>query len=96
MSRPAKYQFRLYVAGDAPNSAQAEDNLAILCEKYLQGEYEIEIVDVLKTPMLALNDNILMTPTLLKVAPEPVRRIVGALSQWQNVLDTLGLQVIVK
>ena len=96
MSRRTKYKFRLYVAGDAPNSAQAQTNLTVLCQTYLPDRYEIEIVDVLKVPMLALKDNVLMTPTLLKLSPAPVRRIVGALSQMQTVLDPLGLEVIVK
>ncbi len=96
MSRRTQYRFRLYVAGDAPNSAQAQANLIALCEAHLQDRYEIEVVDVLKVPMLALEDNILLTPTLLKLAPAPVRRIVGALSQMQTVLDTLGLEVIVE
>ncbi len=94
MKRQIKFKFRLYVAGDAPNSAQAQANLNTLCETHLQGRYEIEVVDVLKAPMLALKDNVLMTPTLLKLSPAPVRRIVGALSRMQIVLDTLGLEVI--
>lgn len=96
MSRRTKYKFRLYVAGDAPNSAQAQANLIALCQTHLPDRYEIEVVDVLKEPMVALKDNVLMTPTLLKLSPAPVRRIVGALSQMQTVLDTLGLEVIVK
>lgn len=96
MSRQTKYKFRLYVAGDAPNSAQAQANLIALCQTHLPDRYEIEVVDVLKEPMVALKDNVLMTPTLLKLSPDPVRRIVGALSQMQTVLDTLGLEVIAK
>ena len=96
MSSRTKYKFRLYVAGDAPNSAQARANLIALCQTHLPDSYEIEVVDVLKEPMVALKDNVLMTPTLLKLSPAPVRRIVGALSQMQTVLDTLGLEVIVK
>lgn len=96
MSRRTKYKFRLYVAGDAPNSAQAQANLIALCQTHLPDSYEIEVVDVLKEPMVALKDNVLMTPTLLKLSPAPVRRIVGALSQMQTVLDTLGLEVIAK
>lgn len=96
MSHRTIYKFRLYVAGDAPNSAQAQTNLTALCQIHLPDRYEIEVVDVLKVPMLALKDNVLMTPTLLKLSPAPVRRIVGALSQMQTVLDTLGLEVIVK
>lgn len=97
MSRRTKYRFRLYVAGDAPNSVQAQANLIALCQTHLPDRYEIEVVDVLKAPMLALKDIVLMTPTLFKLSPAPVRRIVGALSQMQTVLDTLGLEeVIVK
>jgi circadian clock protein KaiB len=96
VKRPAKYKFRLYIAGDAPNSVEAQANLIALCETHLPDKFEIEIVDVLKSPMLALKDNVLMTPTLLKFSPDPVRRIVGALSQMQVVLHALGLQVIVK
>ncbi len=96
MNRRTIYKFRLYVAGDAPNSAQAQANLIALCQEHLPDKYEIEVVDVLKTPLLALKDNVLMTPTLLKLAPAPVQRIVGALSQMQTVLDTLGLEVIVR
>ena len=91
MSRRTQYRFRLYVAGDAPNSAQAQVNLIALCQTHLPDRYEIEVVDVLKAPMIALQDNVLMTPTLLKLSPAPVRRIVGALSQMQTVLDALGL-----
>lgn len=96
MKRGKHYKFRLYVAGDGPNSAQAQANLIALCQVHLPDRYEIEVVDVLKAPTLALKDNVLMTPTLLKLSPAPVRRIVGALSQMQIVLDTLGLEVIAK
>lgn len=96
MSRRTKYKFRLYVAGDAPNSVQAQANLIVLCQTHLPANYEIEVVDVLKEPMIALKDNVLMTPTLLKLSPAPVRKIVGSLSQMQTVLDTLGLEDIVK
>jgi circadian clock protein KaiB len=82
----------LDIASNAPNAAQA--NLIALCETHLPGRCEIEVVDVLKTPMLALKGSVLMTPTLLKLSPAPVRRIVGALSQMQTVLDTLGLKVV--
>jgi circadian clock protein KaiB len=96
MNQRAVYKFRLYVAGNAPNAAQAQANLVALCETHLPGRHEIEVVDVLKAPMVALKDNVLMTPTLLKLAPAPVRRIVGALSQTQILVDTLGLEVILR
>jgi len=60
-----------------------------LCQTHLADRYEIEVVDVLKDPMVALNDSVLMTPTLVKLSPPPVRRIVGSLSQMQAVLDII-------
>jgi circadian clock protein KaiB len=94
MSRRAVFKFRIYVAGDALNSAQALANLTALCLKYLPDRHEIEVVDVFREPKRALADGIFMTPTLLKLAPSPVRKIVGTLSQLQPVLQALGLQPI--
>jgi circadian clock protein KaiB len=91
MSQQSQYKFRLYVAGDALNSAQARANLAALCRAHLAGRYQIDIVDVLKEPKRALADAIFMTPTLVKLAPLPGRSIVGTLSQTQTVLQALGL-----
>ena len=85
------FQFRLYVAGDTPNSARARVNLGALCRKYLAGSYKIEIVDVYKHPNRAMIDGIFMTPALIKLAPSPVRMIVGALSQPASLLEALGL-----
>lgn len=95
MTRPAQFKFRLYVAGDAQNSAQAIANLGALCRSSLPGRHEVEVVDVLKEPMAALVDGIFMTPTLVKLAPFPVRRIVGTLSQTETVLQALGLPAVV-
>ena len=94
MSRRVKFKFRLYVAGDALNSAQAIANLAALCRLHLADRYEIEVVDVFREPKRALADGILMTPTLVKLGPSPVRRIVGTLSQTQPVLQALGLETV--
>jgi circadian clock protein KaiB len=91
MSRRVVFKFRLFVAAGTLNSTQAVANLNALCHAYLAGRYEIEIVDVVRDPKRALAEDIRMTPTLLKVSPTPVRRIVGTLSQTQRVLDTLGL-----
>ncbi len=92
MSRRALFKFRLYVAGDALNSAQALANLTALCRTHLQDRHEIEVVDVFREPQRALENGIFMTPTLDKLAPSPVRRIVGTLSQTQPVLQALGLE----
>lgn len=91
MSRRAIFKFRLYVAGNALNSEQAKANLAALCETHLTGRYEIELVDVFREPQRALADNIFLTPTLVKLWPLPLRKIVGTLSQTQLALGALGL-----
>ena len=92
MSRRAIFKFRLYVAGDAPNSALALSNLTALCRVHLPDLHKIEVVDVFLEPKRALADGIFMTPTLVKLAPSPVRRVVGTLSQMQPMLQALGLE----
>jgi len=92
MSRLARFRFRLYVAGDAQNSAEAIANLNALCRTHLPHRHDIEIVDVFQEPKRALADAIFMTPTLLKLGPVPVRKIVGTLSQSGPVLRALGLE----
>ena len=94
MNRHAKFKFRLYVADDTPNSARALVNLTALCREYLPDRHEIEVVDVFREPKRALEDCVLMTPTLVKLAPSPTRRIVGTLSQTQTVLLALGLETL--
>lgn len=96
MSRPAKFKFRLYVAGDAFNSAQAISNLNAMCRTHLVDRHEIDIVDVFREPQRALEDGIFMTPTLVKLAPAPQRRVVGTLSQTQPVLQALGLDMAIQ
>jgi circadian clock protein KaiB len=86
------FKFRLHVAGDAPNSVQALANLTALCRAHLPDRHEIEVVDVLREPKRAMADDVIMTPTLIKLAPSPVRRIVGTLSQTQSVLRALELE----
>ena len=89
----AKFKFRLYVAGDAPNSVQAIANLTALCRAYLLERHTIEIINVFQNPKRALADGILMTPTLVKLAPAPSpRKIIGNLSQTQPVLLALGIE----
>ena len=93
MSRPIIFKFRLYVAGDAQNSSHAISNLAAICRARLPDCHEIELVDVFLEPKRALADGVLMTPTLIKLTPSPVRRIVGTLSQLTPVLHALGLEM---
>ncbi len=88
------FRFLLYIADDTQNSVVAVANLKALCETHLAGRYEVEVVDVFKEPQRALADRIFMTPTLIRLAPDPVRRIVGTLSQEEKVLHALGLEPI--
>jgi len=94
MSRRALFRFRLFVAGDTLNSAQALANLAALCRAHLPDRHAIEVVDVFREPKRALRDGIFMTPTLVKLAPSPARTIVGTLSRTQPVLQALGLESV--
>jgi circadian clock protein KaiB len=82
---------RLYVAGDGPNSAAARSNLRRLLAGCDPETYTLEVVDCLRQPMRALQEGVLVTPTLLRVAPAPVRTIVGSLSDGPRVLEALGL-----
>ena len=89
--RAAPFRFRLYVAGDTPNSAQALANLTSMCDACLPQQHEIEVIDVFEHPERALADSIFMTPTLLKVGPPPVRKVVGTLGDESTVLAAMGL-----
>jgi circadian clock protein KaiB len=91
MSRTALFRFRLYVAGNTPNSVQAKANLGTLCRIHLPGRYKIELVDVNREPKRALTEGIFMTPSLVKLAPSPVRMIVGTLSHSDSLLEALGV-----
>jgi circadian clock protein KaiB len=91
MSRRPVFRFRLFIAADTLNSVQAASNLNALCKAHLPGRHEIEVIDVFKEPKRALADGIRMTPTLVKLAPGPVRRVVGNLTDTDRVLQTLGL-----
>ncbi len=88
----AKWRLRLYVAGQTPKSMKALANLKALCENYLAGSYEIEVVDLMENPGLAAGDQVLAIPTLVRRVPEPVRKIIGDLSDEQRVLVGLGLR----
>jgi circadian clock protein KaiB len=94
--RPRKnhpaYMLRLYVAGQTPHSVAAFANLKKICEQHLAGQYEIEVVDLLLNPQLAAGDQILAIPTLVRKLPEPVRKIIGDLSNTERVLVGLDLQ----
>jgi circadian clock protein KaiB len=84
-------KLRLYVAGGAPNSVRAIANLAAICKEHLQSAFKLEIIDVLKFPLRALADGVLVTPHLAKLSPTPTAKIVGNLSDRASVLSALGI-----
>jgi len=86
------WELRLYVAGQTAKSLLAFANLKRICEEHLAGEYRIEVVDLLKNPQLAKGDQILAVPTLVRKLPEPVRKIIGDLSNTERVLVGLDLR----
>jgi circadian clock protein KaiB len=85
------YDLRLYVAGQTPKSVAALANLKRFCEEHLAGKYKIEVVDLVENPKLARGDQILAIPTLVRRLPEPIRKIIGDLSNTERVL--VGLEI---
>jgi circadian clock protein KaiB len=88
---PVNLELRLYVAGQTPKSLIALRNLKKICEEHLQGRYRLHVIDLVETPQLAQNDQILAIPTLVRNLPQPIRKIIGDLSDTQRVL--VGLNV---
>jgi circadian clock protein KaiB len=91
MTNTSVFSFRLYVAGDGQNSARAIANITTLCQARLAGRHEIEVIDVFGQPQRALADGIVMTPTLMRMEPGPVRRVIGTLQEPDQVAAALGL-----
>jgi circadian clock protein KaiB len=91
MSQAPVFKFKLYVAGDTQNSMQALANLTKFCKTYLVDRYEIEVLDVFIESSRTLEDGIFMTPTLVKLSPSTIVKIVGTLSQTEVLLQALGL-----
>lgn len=86
------YELRLYVAGKTPKSLTAFANLKQICEEHLAGRYRIEVVDLMENPRLAAGDQILAIPTLVRKLPEPVKKIIGDLSNTERTLVGLDLR----
>jgi circadian clock protein KaiB len=86
------WELRLYVAGQTPKSLKAFANLKKICEEKLEGRYQIEVIDLLENPQLAKGDQILAIPTLVRKLPEPVKQIIGDLSNTEKVLVGLDLR----
>lgn len=93
---PAKptYLLRLYVTGRSPHSTRAVENLKRICEEYLAGRYRLEVVDLYQQPELAKGKQIIAAPTLVKELPEPVRRILGDMSNEERVLAGLDIRKV--
>jgi circadian clock protein KaiB len=87
----AEWELRLYVAGQSPRSLAAIANLRVLCEAQVKGRYRIEIVDLLKTPQLSRDDQIVAVPTVVRRLPPPMKKVIGDLSNTE--LALVGLQL---
>jgi circadian clock protein KaiB len=94
MNDDEKFELRLYIAGQTPKSVVALKNITRYCEEHLAGKYSIEIVDLLKNPQLAEGDQIFAIPTLVRKFPEPIRKIIGDLSNEERVLVGLNIRPI--
>ena len=91
MSTAERWDLRLYVAGQSPKSLTALTNLKRICDEHLAGRYSIEVIDLMKNPRLAKDDEIVAIPTLVRKLPEPLRKIIGDLSDTERTL--VGLQL---
>ena len=91
---PEVWKLRLYVAGQTSKSIRALANLKVLCEKHLKGRYRIEVIDLLENPQMARGNQIVAIPTLERDLPQPVRKIIGDLSNTERVLIGLALQPV--
>lgn len=87
-----RWNLRLYVAGQSPKSVTAVTNLKRLCEHHLPGQYTIEVIDLLKNPQLAQMDQILAIPTLVRKLPEPMKRVIGDLSDTERTMVGLDIR----
>lgn len=94
MVESKRWNLRLYVAGQTPKSRTAFANLKKICEEHLAGEYTIEIVDLIENPKLARGDQIFAVPTLVRRLPEPIKKIIGDLSNTDRVLVGLDIQPV--
>ncbi len=87
-----RYILMLYVAGQSPKSVNAIANIKKICEEHLQGRYQLDVIDLYQQPQLALGEQIIAVPTLLRKLPPPLRRIIGDLSNTERVLVGLDLR----
>ncbi len=95
MNEAERWELRLYIAGQTPKSVLALKNITKYCKEHLAGQYSIEVVDLLKNPQLAEGDQIFAIPTLVRKFPEPLRKIIGDLSNEERVLVGLNVRALV-
>jgi len=88
-----KYSLRLFVAGMSPKSIQAIENTKRICETYLAGRYQLEVIDVYQQPILAKDGQIVAAPTLIKELPPPLRKLIGSMSDTEKVLVGMDLHI---
>ena len=91
-SAQTKYVLRLYVSGSTSKSAQAVENIKLVCEKHLKNRYDLEVIDIYQQPQLARGEQIVAVPTLIKRLPHPLRRLIGDMSNHEKVLLGLDLK----
>ena len=91
-SATEKYVLRLYVAGTTPRSVQAITNIKKICEEHLQGRYDLEVIDVYQQPTLAMGEQIIAAPTLIKKLPLPLRKFIGDMTNQERILVGLDLK----
>lgn len=96
MSKKHTWELRLYIAGQTPKSVLAIKNINKYCKEHLANQYKIEVIDLLKNPQLAEGDQIFAIPTLVRKVPEPIRRIIGDLSNEEKVLVGLNIRTLSK
>jgi circadian clock protein KaiB len=91
-SSPEHYVLKLYVSGMTPRSTRAVECVRVICDRYFPGRYDLEVVDIYQQPHLARDDQIIAAPTLVKLLPSPMRRVIGDLSSTDRVLLGLDLR----
>jgi circadian clock protein KaiB len=89
---PQRYRLRLYVTGSTERSTRAIQSIRSVCDEHLKGRYELEVIDIYQQPVLAQGQQIIAAPTLIKILPEPLRKLIGNLSDADRVLMGLDLQ----
>jgi circadian clock protein KaiB len=95
MAKEERWELRLYIAGQTPKSVLALQNITKYCKEHLEGKYSIEIIDLLQNPQLAEGDQIFAIPTLVRKFPEPLRKIIGDLSNEERVLVGLNVRPLI-